>query len=108
MFSSFIPIPAAVCQTPINCSGCGYASGFSSTPSTTLKITVLAPMPIASVMSVIALNTGARRNLLMICRSRSNRMACTGLLRSCKASSSGLWYANRAEERSTIRLIKFS
>ncbi len=44
-----MPKPWAVCQTPINCSGCGYGSGFRSTPSTTLKITVLAPTPAASV-----------------------------------------------------------
>jgi hypothetical protein len=35
-------------------SGCGYGSGFSSTPLTTLKIALLAPMPSASVRTVTA------------------------------------------------------
>ena len=48
-----MPIPGAVCQTPTSVFGSSNGSGFSSTPRTTLKIAVLAPMPSASVKTAI-------------------------------------------------------
>ncbi len=60
MFSAGMLMPGAVYHTPNSCSGCGYGSGFSSTPSMTLKIAALAPIPSARVITAMALNTGAR------------------------------------------------
>ena len=52
--------PGATCQIPTSDSDCGYGRGLSSTPFTTLKIAVLAPMPSASVTTAIPVNIGAR------------------------------------------------
>jgi hypothetical protein len=43
-------------------SGCGNGSGRRSTPSTTLKIAVFAPMPNASVSTTVSVNAGAERS----------------------------------------------
>ena len=51
-------------------SGCGYGSGFSSTPSTTLKIAELAPMPMASVTTATLVNIGICTSRRRICLSR--------------------------------------
>src|ERR1700743_3878694 len=60
--------PGAVCHTPTNDSGCGYGNGFRSTPSTTLKTAVLAPMPAVNVKSVTMVNAGVRQSLRRISR----------------------------------------
>ena len=49
-----------VVVTYSSCSAFGYGSGRRSTPLTTLKIAVLAPMPSASVRTVSAANPGWR------------------------------------------------
>jgi hypothetical protein len=46
----------------ISRSGCGYWSGCRTTPLTTLKIAVLAPMPSASVRIATMLNAGRLSN----------------------------------------------
>jgi hypothetical protein len=51
----------ASCHTATSRSALGYGSGFSSTLLTTLKTAVLAPMPIASVISATPVNVGLRR-----------------------------------------------
>src|SRR5713101_6110205 len=61
-------MPGALCHTPTSSSECGYGNGFSSTPSRTLKTTVFAPTPAASVISVITVNIGARPSLRKTCR----------------------------------------
>src|ERR1700679_3597736 len=45
-----------------NCSGCGYGSGRSSTPFTTLKSAVFAPIPSASTVTAAKLNPGFCRS----------------------------------------------
>src|SRR5690242_1845184 len=50
-------------------SGLEYGRGLRRTPSRTLKTTVLAPTPAASVMSVMTVNMGARPNLRRTCLS---------------------------------------
>src|SRR4029077_15280888 len=45
-----------------SCSGCGYGNAFSRVASTTLKITVVAPMPSAIVITAINANAGALRS----------------------------------------------
>jgi hypothetical protein len=44
-------------------SGCGYGSGFSSSALTTLKIAVLAPMPIASDAMITTVSPAERRRV---------------------------------------------
>ncbi len=56
-----MPSPGAVCQTPTSRSGSWKGSGFNSTPRTTLKMAVLAPMPSASVSTATEANSGVRR-----------------------------------------------
>ena len=41
----------------------GYGSGRSNTPSSTVKIAVVAPMPSASVITTTALNPGVFRSV---------------------------------------------
>jgi hypothetical protein len=53
-------IPGAVCHTATSLSGSGYGSGLSSTPFTTLKIAVFAPIPIARVRIVTIVKEGDR------------------------------------------------
>ena len=43
-------------------SGSAYGSGRSSTPFTTVKIVVVAPIPSASVATATAVNPGVRRS----------------------------------------------
>jgi hypothetical protein len=50
--------PSLVWYTPTSRSGCGYGSGRSRTPLTTLKMAVLAPMPSARVIAATAVNPG--------------------------------------------------
>ena len=45
-------------------SGSGYGRGLSSTPLTTLKIAVLAPMPNARVSTIVTANPGRFNNIL--------------------------------------------
>jgi hypothetical protein len=66
-FSSFMFSPAAVCHTPTRRLGSAKGSGFNRMPSMTLKIAVFAPMPMASVISVMAVNIGARINRRRTC-----------------------------------------
>jgi len=47
----------------IKASGLGYGSGRSSTPFTTLKIAVLAPMPSARVSTATVVKPGLRRKV---------------------------------------------
>ena len=63
-------MPGAVSHTPANCSAFAYGKGFSSTPSSTLKTTVLAPTAAVKVMRVMAANIGARTNLRKTCLDR--------------------------------------
>jgi hypothetical protein len=49
------------CHTRTICSGRAYGSGSSSTPFTTVKIAVVAPMPNISVSSTTAVKPGVRR-----------------------------------------------
>src|SRR5215469_13437660 len=51
--------PGARCQTPTSRSALGKGSGLINTPSTTLKIAVVAPMPSANVISATAVKAGA-------------------------------------------------
>src|ERR1035438_9171744 len=60
MFTSGRLIALALCHRPMSWSGWEYGSGFSSTPSITLKIAVLAPMPSARVSTVTKVNRGER------------------------------------------------
>ncbi len=60
MLRSLILTPGAVCHNATSCPECGYGRGFNSTPSITLKMAALAPMPIASVTSEMAVNIGDR------------------------------------------------
>src|SRR5450432_297124 len=60
-------IPGAVCQTPTSAPASGYGSGLISTPLTTLKMAVVAPIPSASVTSAMAVNAGARPNRRKAC-----------------------------------------
>src|SRR6185437_9174801 len=62
-------IPGAAWASVINSSGCGYGKGFSSTPSTTLKTAVLAPMPRANVRMATEVNIGERISLRRTCLS---------------------------------------
>ena len=50
--------PGALWSSVTSSSGFGYGSAFSSTPSTTLKMAVFAPMPIASVNTATAVKPG--------------------------------------------------
>src|SRR5215467_10438004 len=49
-------------STLTSCSGCGYDSGFKTTPSTTPKIAVVAPIPSARVRTVTSVNAGDLRS----------------------------------------------
>src|SRR5580658_3285145 len=60
--------PGATCQTPANCCASGYGRGLISTPLTTLKIAVLAPMPSASVTRATEVNIGALPSRRKTCR----------------------------------------
>ncbi|HYT68786.1 MAG TPA: hypothetical protein VEL51_20345 [Vicinamibacterales bacterium] len=51
--------PSVVWYTPTSRSDSGYGSGFSSTPLTTLKIALFAPMPSARVTTAMRVNPGA-------------------------------------------------
>src|SRR5919108_3490757 len=62
-------MPGADSRTLANCSPPGYGKGFRSTPSKTLKTTVLTPTAAAKVTSVMTANIGARVNLRETCRS---------------------------------------
>lgn len=58
-------VVADVCQIVTSCAASRYGSGRSSVASTSAKIALLAPMPIASVITATSVKTGALRN----CRS---------------------------------------
>ena len=87
-----MPIPGAASHTPTSGSGSSKGSGLSSTPRTTLKMAVLAPMPSASVKTAISVNMGARSRrrttrrgvavmwTLYVCRSPPVRPASAGTL----------------------------
>ena len=62
-FTSSKPRPGAVCQIPTSRSGSLKGRGRRSTPSTTLKMAALLPIPTARVSTATALNMGARRSL---------------------------------------------
>ena len=78
MLRSLILTPGAVCHSATSCPACGYGRGFSSTPSITLKIAVLAPMPMASVTSEMAVNMGDRASRRRVWRKgmRAVRKSC--------------------------------
>ena len=59
-FESLVPVGSCRATFMMR-SGCGYGSGCSRTASTTVKIAVLAPMPMASAASAIAVNPRFRR-----------------------------------------------
>jgi hypothetical protein len=61
MLLAVAPCERADSQTATSESGSGYASGLISTPLTTLKMAVFAPMPSASVKTATAANVGLRR-----------------------------------------------
>src|SRR6478736_805090 len=63
------------------CSAREYGSGLRSTPSTALKIAVLAPIPMASVRIAAIANPGAERSVL-----RAKRRSCPRSLRGRVAS----------------------
>jgi hypothetical protein len=54
-------IPGDRNQSTASRSGSGYGNGFSSSALTTLKIAVLAPMPIASDAMMTMVEAGLRR-----------------------------------------------
>src|SRR5215472_15864775 len=87
-------MPGAVSRTPANCSALAYGKGFRSTPSKTLKTTVLAPTAAAKVTKVMTANIGARVNLRKTCRSWLVRLM---------NSASILW--SREEPASTVHTI---
>src|SRR5579863_5768507 len=60
--------PGAKCQMPASCCASGNGSGLIRTPSITLKIAVLAPMPSARVTRAIDVNIGDRPNRRRTCR----------------------------------------
>src|SRR4029077_6224452 len=49
-------------STLTSCSGCGEESGFKTTPSTTPKIALVAPIPRARVRTVTIVNPGDFRS----------------------------------------------
>src|SRR5262245_26616112 len=55
--------PGAVCCTEISRPASGYGRGFSSTPFTTLKTAVLAPIPMARVRIPAAAKPGLLRSV---------------------------------------------
>src|SRR5436190_20853139 len=57
------------CSTEIKRSGSGNGSGFSKMPFMTLKIAVVAPIPIASVSTVVNVKPGERPSRRRVCRS---------------------------------------
>ena len=59
--SSGMLIPGDRSHSTASRSGSGYGSGFSSSALTTLKIAVLAPMPIASDATMTNVDAGVRR-----------------------------------------------
>src|SRR6266542_858000 len=69
--------PGARCQTPTRRSGSGNGSGFSSTPYTTLKIAVLAPIPNARVRTATAAKPGCFRSMRAAQRRSCERPAST-------------------------------
>jgi hypothetical protein len=56
-------IPGERSHNTASRSGSGYGSGFSSSALTTLKMAVLAPMPIASEATMTNVATGLRRSM---------------------------------------------
>jgi len=58
--SPLSPAPAPTCQMPTRSWLCGYGRGMISTPFTTLKMALLAPMPSASITSARIVSAGAR------------------------------------------------
>src|SRR6185436_877420 len=63
--------PGARCQTPTSESGSVNGRGLSSTPLTTLKMAVLAPMPSARVRMATTVNPGVRRRRRVMRPSRA-------------------------------------
>ena len=60
--------PGARVNTLTSDSGSGYGSGLSSTPFTTLKTAVFAPMASPSVRSTAIVNVGFRRSARAVWR----------------------------------------
>jgi len=70
-------IPGARCQTPTSSWDRGKGRGLISTPFTTLKMAVFAPMPRARVISAIEVKVGAipkRRKMCWSALMESNTM----------------------------------
>ena len=61
--SSGMLIPGDRSHSTASRSGLGYGKGFSRTPLTTLKIAVLAPIPMASDAMMMKVETGLRRSM---------------------------------------------
>ena len=69
--------PGARCQTPTRRSGSWNGNAFSSTPYTTLKIAVLAPIPKASVRAATTAKPGCFRSMRAAQRRSCERPAST-------------------------------
>ena len=77
-----MPIPVKRIQTITNRSGSEYGSGCKSTPLTTLKIAVFAPMPSASVRIATAVKPGFFASILIPYRKSCSNVVILSLVTS--------------------------
>src|SRR5215467_12514903 len=92
-------MPGAVRWSDANCSALGYGKGFRSTPSRTLKTTVLAPTAAARVTRVMTANIGARVSLRKTCRSWLVRELMSLRLAPLKGQTTGIHCSYDGKER---------